>query len=160
MIFYYLGGIAFLPWGVLCDLRTTWFVINLHLTAVNRTQSTKQQVKGSRSLFLLGPGYCPKKDPHIPFTCVAPSSSSKLFLVGECLTPYGFAFPRIPRGEPCFLRNFVSPFFIKNQVGFNPPSSISPEDWVFLLGFGLAHSPPPPKKKPCVINKRYEGRCP
>ena len=32
---------------------------------VKQAQSTKQQVKGPGSLFLLGPGYCPKKDPHI-----------------------------------------------------------------------------------------------
>ena len=57
-----------MPWGALCDLRTTWFVISPHLTAVNEAQSTKQQVKdpGSllkdpRSLFLLKPGYCPKR---------------------------------------------------------------------------------------------------
>ena len=83
----------------------------------------------------------------VPFTRVALSSSSNLFLVDECLKPYGFAFPKIPRGEPCSLRNFMSLFFIKNQVGFNPPSSISPKDWVFLLSLGLDHSPLPPQKK-------------
>ena len=63
MVFYCLGGIAFLPWGDLYDLRTTWFVISPHLAAVNQAQSTKQQVKGPRSLFLLGPRYCSKKGP-------------------------------------------------------------------------------------------------
>ena len=31
---------------------------------MNQVQSTKQQVKGLGSLFLLGLGYCPKKNPH------------------------------------------------------------------------------------------------
>ena len=55
MVFYYLGGIAFLPWGDLCDLRTTWFVISPYLVAMNQAQSAKQQVKGPGSLFPLGP---------------------------------------------------------------------------------------------------------
>ena len=53
-----------MPRGDLCDLRTIWFVINPHLGEVNQAQSTKQQVKGIGSLFLLRPRYCPKKDPH------------------------------------------------------------------------------------------------
>ena len=56
MVFYCLGGIAFLPWGDLCDLRTTWFVISPHLAAVNQAQSTKIQLFGSGSL-----GLCAKE---------------------------------------------------------------------------------------------------
>ena len=32
----------------------------LNIATVNKAQSTKQQVKGPGSLFLLGPGYCQK----------------------------------------------------------------------------------------------------
>ena len=53
-----------MPRGDLCDLRTIWFVISPHLAEVNQAQSTKQQVKGIGSLFLLRLRYCPKKDPH------------------------------------------------------------------------------------------------
>ena len=52
MVFCYLGGIAFLPWGDLCDLRTTWFVISPHLAAVNQAQFTKLQLFGPGSLSL------------------------------------------------------------------------------------------------------------
>ena len=64
VIFYCLEGIAFFA------LRSfMWLVHNLirnqsYLAAVNQAQSTKQQVKGLGSLFLLGPGYYPKKNPH------------------------------------------------------------------------------------------------
>lgn len=56
MVFYCLGGIAFLPWGDLCDLRTTWFVISPYLAAVNQAQSTKIQLFGPGSL-----GLCAKE---------------------------------------------------------------------------------------------------
>ena len=59
MVFYYLGGIVFLRWRALCDLRTT--LCDLQWT---KPSPPKQQVKGPGSLFLLRPGYCPKKDPH------------------------------------------------------------------------------------------------
>ena len=68
MIFYDLGGITFFA------LRSfMWLVHNLvcnqpHLGVVNQVQSTKQQVKGPGSLFLLGPGYCPKKGPTHCYT--------------------------------------------------------------------------------------------
>ena len=63
MVLYYLRGITFFA------LRSfMWLAHNLvcnqpHLAKVNWAQSTKQQVTGLESLFLLGPGYCPKKGP-------------------------------------------------------------------------------------------------
>ena len=52
-----------------------WLAHNLvcnqpHLVAVNQAQSTKQQVKGSKTLFLLGSGYCSKKGPTHTHTLV------------------------------------------------------------------------------------------
>ena len=56
MVFYCLGGITFLPWGDLCDLCTTWFIISPHLAAVNQAQSTKLQLFDPGSL-----GLCAKE---------------------------------------------------------------------------------------------------
>ena len=45
-----------MPWGDLCDLRTTWFVISPYLAAVNQAQSTRTQLFGPGSL-----GLCAKE---------------------------------------------------------------------------------------------------
>ena len=62
MVFYSLGGITFLPWGDLYDLRTTWFVISPYLAAVNQAQSTRIQLFCPGSL-----GLCAKENSTLTF---------------------------------------------------------------------------------------------
>ena len=55
-----------LPWGDLCDLRITWFVISPHLVTVNQAQSTKTTSKGPRILVFTWACVLRKKAPtHI-----------------------------------------------------------------------------------------------
>ena len=53
-----------MPCGALCDLRTTWFVISLHLTAVNQAQSTK--ITSKEPKILVSTWACVLRKKHPP----------------------------------------------------------------------------------------------